>query len=93
MIGQNVALNLIFSSLLDSQDYISLSSEVLTFNGDVSRVCRDISIVDDDLVEGTEEFNVRITESDPQIDLDRTLATVEIADNDRKEFIHPHIRW
>ena len=58
-------------------------NEVLVFDSDTARVCTNIPIVDDSVVELTEMFGVMLTTSEPDVDLQDTSAIVDIIDNDR----------
>ena len=58
-------------------------NEVLVFDSDTARVCTNIPIMDDSVVELTEMFGVMLTTSEPDVDLQDTSAIVDIIDNDR----------
>ena len=63
-------------------DY-SATSEVLTFDQRVDRVCINISITDDEIQEPPiESFNLTLTTVDPSVDLDPSFGTVSIFDDD-----------
>ncbi len=53
------------------------------FNSDTSRVCSNIPVIDDSVVEITEMFGVMLTSSEPDVDLQDPSAVVDIIDNDR----------
>ena len=57
----------IFSA--DPVDYTTVSVD-LTFSADSSRICQDIPIEDDDILEGTENLFADLTTSDPDVILD-----------------------
>ena len=71
-------LLMILASGLDFGDVLT----ILTFSGQVSRQCVNISIAMDGIVEPEESFNVVLETSDPNVIL--PVATVEavIADSD-----------
>ena len=55
--------------------------------GDV--ICRTITIADDDIVEGTEEFSVTVTLPFPneRVELDNSSASITIVDTSRKKYV------
>ena len=57
---------------------------ILTFSGQVSRQCVNISIAMDGIVEPAESFNVVLETSDPAVILGTSTAQVLIADSDSK---------
>ena len=57
---------------------------ILTFSGQVSRQCVNISIAMDGLTEPEESFNVVLETSDPAVVLGTSTAQVLIADSDSK---------
>ena len=67
--------------IIDSLDYLTSSVE-LALDGMSSRNCTDITIIDDEITEITEDFVVSLTEEDPRVEVDRDQATVQITDND-----------
>ena len=68
---------------LEPEDYMA-REEVLSLDGSTSRVCLQIPIVDDDLVENPEDFPVMISSPDPNvIIMTPPASTVIILDNDR----------
>lgn len=71
---------MIFLALMD---YTGTTIE-LTLDGVTTRVCTDITVLDDDSLEDVERFMVLLTTEDPRTDIDRDQSTIEIADNDGK---------
>ena len=62
-------------------DYESVLEE-LTFSAGLERQCVDVTIQDDDIAEGLEDFTAGLTTSVDRVILDPDVATVNIADND-----------
>ena len=62
-------------------DYESVLEE-LTFSAGLERQCVDVTIQDDDIAEGLEDFTAGLTTSVDRVTLDPDVATVNIADND-----------
>jgi hypothetical protein len=58
--------------------------EQLVFRPGQERQCVNISIEDDGILEGPEDFNVMLSTSVDRVVLDPDMATVTIADNDGK---------
>ena len=54
----------------------------LTFNEAVSRACAEVTIVDDDVFEEDETFDVTLTTTDGDITLNPDSGTVTITDQD-----------
>ena len=65
---------------LDFEDVLT----ILTFSGQVSRQCVNISIAMDGIVEPEESFNVVLETSDPAVVLNTSTAQVLITDSDSK---------
>ena len=57
---------------------------VLTFTSTQFRDCANIAIVDDNLIEGPETFNVILSSNNFQVNILSSTALVIIADNDSK---------
>ena len=57
---------------------------ILSFSGQVSRQCLNISIAMDGIVEPAESFNVVLETSDPAVVLGTSTAQVLITDSDSK---------
>ena len=73
-------------------DYSGLSFIVL-FAACDRRQCVNLTIVDDQVLEDTESFNVdlsRTTDLDARITLDPTAAVVDIIDNDSEHYEKQH---
>ena len=66
-------------------DYIN-APVFLLFTPEMLQVCFNITIVDDDYYENTEEFFVNITTTDPQVITSPMTTVVTIEDNDGKEY-------
>ncbi len=69
------------SSYTAGADYTAVNSD-LTFSEAVSRVCRNVSTEEDDILEGDEEFLLDLTTSDPDVVVSVSEATVTITDDD-----------
>lgn len=66
-------------------DFTPISQLQLVFRPNSSlEQCVDISIANDDILEGSEILFVELTTSDPDLILDPAIATVSIMDNDGK---------
>ena len=63
-------------------DYGQVNTQLL-FDADNGRVCTNIPIMDDSVVESTEMFGVVLTTSEPDVDFDNPSAVINIIDNDR----------
>lgn len=69
-----------------SQDYVSISNMYLNFSSGVQNVT--VTILDDDIFEGEETFNVTLSlvpTSDATTFIEIPNATVVIINNDRKK--------
>ena len=64
-------------------DYQTLSVQ-LTFTDTMSRVCRNVTIVNNNFYEDPENFDVRLTTLDEDVDLNPDMGTVTILDDDSK---------
>ena len=64
-------------------DYGS-GEQVLPFSATVSRACVNVIIRDDDIVENSETFTVRIDTSEPRVTLRPDEGVVTIIDDDGK---------
>ena len=62
-------------------DYEAIS-EILAFDQRVNRVCRNVTITDDDIQEPPELFNLTLTTMDTGVTLDPLFGTVLIIDDD-----------
>ena len=63
-------------------DYSDVTVE-LTFDENTTEACVDISIIDDDIVEDTEDFSVTLATDDSAVMLEPDSAIVNILDQDR----------
>lgn len=74
-------------STLAPQDYLPVSTEV-TFNADEeTRMCRDVTIRDDFILEGEETFLLEITTTAPELTIVAPVTIrITIEDNDGKLF-------
>ena len=58
---------------------------MLTFNATTRRLCVEVQIVDDEILEsGAESLSIILTSTDPAVNLSLGNTTVKIEDNDRK---------
>ena len=57
--------------------------EFLTFSASVNRICRNVSTVEDAILEEDEDFTLTLTTTDGSVDLNPDEATVTIIDDDR----------
>ena len=69
--------------LLAGEDYTSINMD-FTFGPSTSRLCVNVSLTDDDLLEMKENFTLDLTSDDPSVMLQPDRAVVEINDNDRE---------
>ena len=81
----NMLCLLAIDSATADKDYAGLPNTI-TFTsglsiGNVS--CTNITIIDDTMVEGVENFNVKLSSNFPGIIVSRGLGMIEITDNDR----------
>ena len=65
----------------DPEDF-NREEMMLTFNQNVSRVCIDIPIEDDDISEDPEDFPIILTSDDPDVTSTRPMVNVTIVDDD-----------
>ena len=77
----NVPKNYFSTFTADALDYTALTTE-LTFDPDNSRRCVSIGLVDDSLLEPSEEFEVSLTTDEEQVTVDPDRAVVTILDTD-----------
>ena len=77
---------MITSSILLSSpapgDYDAIT-EVLIFSASVNRICRNVSSVDDDILEEDEDFTLILNTTDGSVNLNPDEASVTITDDDR----------
>ena len=77
----NVPKNYFSTFTADALDYTAVTTE-LTFDPDNSRGCVSIGLVDDSLLEPSEEFEVSLTTDEEQVTVDPDRAVVTILDTD-----------
>ena len=65
----------------ESLDYTAVTTELI-FDPDNSRRCVSIGLVDDSLLEPSEEFEVSLTTDEEQVTVDPDRAVVTILDTD-----------
>lgn len=70
-----------FPPLSAPDDYESVMTE-LTFSAQQTRQCVNVTILDDVLLEGVEDFSANLSTADGQVALDPQEAAVTIVDND-----------
>ena len=72
-------------TLLTAADFVELNpSAGLTFTSTQWRICANIAIIDDDIIEPLESFTVTLTSTDFQVNILIRNALVFTADNDGK---------
>ena len=77
----NVPKNYFSTFTTDALDYTAVTTE-LTFDPDNSRGCVSIGLVNDSLLEPSEEFEVSLTTDEEQVTVDPDRAVVTILDTD-----------
>ena len=80
MISSLIKLVLLSSPAPGDYDAVA---EVLTFSASVTRICRNVSSVEDDILEEDEDFTLTLTTTDGSVDLSPDEANVIIIDDDR----------
>ncbi len=89
-------MHLHFIYNIGSVDYLISITEF--FLSDISS-CFKVEVVDDSIVEHTEEFSISLSSTDPLIRLNNSEATIFILDNDSKNLLakdiitHDHISY
>ena len=68
-------------------DYDEAISQLVTFQPNSTQESFRIRILDDDIVESIEEFEVRITSNDRQVNVQNREQRVSIEDNDSKDMM------
>ena len=74
-------LRIIIILFTEPLDYIAITAE-LTFDPNNSRACVSIGLVDDSLLELTEEFQVSLSTDEEQVIVSPERAVVSIIDTD-----------
>lgn len=73
-----------FISFTDPSDFTASTIEPLTFGSGSTRECATIVIMNDTVLENSEEFSVLLSTADSDVDLGLTSASVTIGDDDRE---------
>ena len=68
-------------------DYDAIT-EVLIFSASVTRICRNVSSVEDDILEEDEDFTLTLTTTDGSVNLNPDEANVTIIDDDGMLIAH-----
>lgn len=71
------------SAIAVLDDY-QAKSELVTLQPNDIQIPFLVNILDDDIVENTEQFGVRVTSTDPQVNVQNGDLLVSIGDNDSK---------
>ena len=68
----------------DSKDFTGLPNVITFLSGDFNGTesCINITIVDDNLAEGVEDFMVKLSSGFPGVVVSRAVSQIEITDND-----------
>ena len=67
-------------------DYQALTAR-LTFTSTITKICRNITIINDVFYEDQESFSVRLTTEDPDVAVDPDTGTITILDRDGKSIL------
>ena len=79
----NITIILYFIFITASSDYNAVEGNLLTFTPGVNVLCTtEIPIIDDNVLEDNQTFNVVLSTADSDILLDPSSATITIVDND-----------
>ena len=76
-------VNTVMSVLIAPDDYTAISED-LTFSATEMRICRDVTSVEDDILEDDEDLILTLSTDDPSIVLGPSEATVTILDDDSR---------
>jgi len=68
-------------------DYTAVSSQPATFSSAPDQMCITITIFDDEVVEETESFAVRLVSEDPAVIIMQLFASVTIGDSTGKHLL------
>ena len=79
--------DILYPYLTDPVDYIAITAELI-FNPERTRDCISINLVNDGLLETTEELEVSLTTDEEQVILNPDRAVVSILDTDGIRLIH-----
>ena len=75
------------STSAGSVDYTATTVD-LTFGPGIDEACFDVPITDDQIVEGTEDFQIEITSNDPNFQPSTNMTTtINIIDDDSKTIL------
>ena len=76
-------------SAIEDLDYTGLPDLITFVSGDSEGAmsCKNITIIDDNIVEGVENFTVKLTSDFSGVTVSRGLSVVEISDNDARECV------
>ena len=73
---------------LESEDFELPMETNLEFPIGQTQICADITINDDDIVEGPQSYMLVVNTSDPAVNIFRMRSLLTIIDNDRKCALH-----
>ena len=65
-------------------DFRAIAKEDITFNAQESKKTVSISLINDQVIEGNENFTVTLETTQPRVVFSRSQTTVTIQDNDGK---------
>ena len=66
---------------LAGTDYTAVMDD-LTFSASVNQVCREVSTIEDDILEDDEQFRLTLTTTESRVIIDSPEATVTIANDE-----------
>ena len=71
---------------IGQQDFMTVSNRIVSFQPSSASEpqCSEIQIIDDNILESTENFQVILDSSDRAVEIDPSTADINILDNDRK---------
>ena len=71
---------------IGQQDFMTVSNRAVSFQPSSASEphCSEIQIIDDNILESTENFQVILNSSDRAVEIDPSTADINILDNDRK---------
>ena len=76
-------VNTVMSVLVAPGDYTAITED-LTFSATEMRICRDVTSVEDDVLENDEDLMLTLSTDDPSLVLGPSEATVTILDDDSR---------
>ena len=68
--------------LLGTDDYQELQGVVVVFNSTVARQCINVTTKDDNVLENSEDFQILLSSTDPNVLIGTSTSLVTITDND-----------